>query len=204
MKDDLGGQTDAKAKFISRGSGYTLYLTETEVVFSLKVTNSKSKDSGQLENPKTAKREKTKSDILRMKFAGANQQPVIEGSDESVTKTNYYVDKKQFENVPNYKRVNYKNLYEGIDAVFYGNANNQLEYDFALAPNADANQIGLNFDGAERVSIDEQGNLVAKTANAELVHQKPFAYQEINGERKEIAVSYKIEDQRPKTKKLLT
>lgn len=194
------GQTDAEAKFISRGGGYTLYLTETEAVFSLKVPSSKTQDSSQLENPKTAKKEKTKSDILRLKFAGANQQPTIAGSDESVTKTNYYIGKKQFENVPNYKRVNYKNLYEGIDAVFYGNQSNQLEYDFALAPNADANQIELNFDGAETISIDKQGNLVIKTANTELVQQKPFAYQEIDGERKEIGVNYKIEDQSPKTK----
>ena len=30
------GQTDTKAKFISRGKGYTLYLTETQAVFQLR------------------------------------------------------------------------------------------------------------------------------------------------------------------------
>ncbi len=188
------GQTDAKAKFISRGSGYTLYLTETEAVFSLKVPSPKSQDSNQLENPKTAKKEKTKSDVLRMKFLGANQQPTIEGIDEAITKTNYYIGKKRFENVPNYEQVNYKNLYNGIDTVFYGNANNQLEYDFVVAPNTDANQIGLDFDGAENISVDEQGNLVVKTENTELVQQKPFAYQETDGERKEIASRYVVSE----------
>jgi Beta-propeller repeat len=166
------GQTDRQAEFISRGAGYTLYLTKTEAVFSLKTNDAQSHD------------------VLRMKLGGANKGATLEASDEAITKTNYYIGKKKFENVSNYRKVNYKKLYDGIDAVFYGNANNRLEYDFTVAPNADAAQIELTFDGAENVSIDDAGNLVLKTENTELVQQKPFAYQIIEGETHEIASRY--------------
>lgn len=182
------GQTDREAKFVSRGQGYTLYLTETEAVFQLKRKESDAADAkGEIT--------KTKSDFLTMQFVGANEQPQVVGNDEAITKTNYYIDKKRFENLSNYRKVNYKNLYNGIDAVFYGNAKNQLEYDFTVAPNVDPNQIGLNFEGAESLSIDEAGNLVVKTENAELVQQKPIAFQTINGEKREIEVRYVINEQ---------
>ena len=185
------GQTGKATKFVSRQSGYTLFLTETEAVFQLRISDSGFRN--EKENPKT-KREKTKTDVLKMKFAGANPKPQIEGEAEAVTKTNYYIGKNRFENVSNYRRVNYRNLYDGIDAVFYGNAKNQLEYDFNVAPNADPNKIRLNFDGAQNLSIDAGGNLVIKTENAELVQQKPFAYQIIGGEKRAVEVKYFINE----------
>lgn len=187
------GQTDKAVKFVSRQSGYTLYLTETEAVVQL-LTAADLQSRGKTERPKSDS-EKTKSDVLRMRFAGANPNPKISGETETVTRTNYYTGKKRFENLPNYRRVNYQNLYDGIDAVFYGNASNRLEYDFQVAPNADTNQIRLNFDGAQNLSIDANGNLVIKTENAELVQQKPFAYQIIDGAKREVDAVYKIYEQ---------
>jgi hypothetical protein len=187
------GQTDRDAKFISRGAGYTLYLAETEAVFSLKVVSREPGVESLPERPQTKdRRPETASDILRMKFAGAKASPKIEGEAEVATKTNYYTGRKRFENLANYARVNYKNLYDGIDAVFYGNADNQLEYDFVVAPETDTNKIGLNFDGAENISIDDAGNLVIKTANAVLVQPKPLAYQELDGQKREVEVHFVI------------
>src|SRR5215204_3353993 len=188
------GQTDRAAKFISRGAGYTLYLTETEAVFQLKIAeDAPQNDSEDLSGKKQIV--KTKSDRLKMQFVGANTKPLMTGEAQAMTKTNYYIGKKRFENLSNYTRVNYRNLYDGIDAVFYGNANKQLEYDFTVAPNIDTNQIQLNFEGAKNVSIDEQGNLVVKTENTALVQQKPSAFQIIDGDRCEVEVKYVINEQ---------
>jgi hypothetical protein len=168
------GQTSSEAKFISRGRGYTLYLADTEAVFSLKT-------------PAAAK-----NDVFRMRFAGANSAPAIEGRDEAVTKTNYYSGKTRVEDVPNYGRVTYTELYPGVDAIFYGNADNHLEYDFVIAPEASAGQIRLDFEGAEEVSVNEHGDLVIKTANAEIIQPKPFSYQEIEGAKLEVASRYVV------------
>jgi hypothetical protein len=187
------GQTDKAVKFVSRGPGYTLYLTKSEAMFSLKRPSETDIASAQLQSKRDAARNKMQSDDLKMHFAGANSNPTIAGVDEALTKTNYYIGKKRIENLPNYGRVNYKGLYDGIDAIFYGNAKNQLEYDFTISPNADANLIRLSFDGAKSIAIDEQGNLVVKTKNTELVQQKPFAFQTIDGEKREVAVRYAID-----------
>ena len=67
----------------------------------------------------------------------------------------------------------------------------RLEYDFVVAPNADTAQIKLNFEGAKSVKIDEKsGDLLLETALGTIRQHKPFAYQEIDGERREIAAIY--------------
>lgn len=51
------GQTDQAAKFVSRGAGYTLYLAETEAVFSLKVPVTESETESYRKHRKPAKRQ---------------------------------------------------------------------------------------------------------------------------------------------------
>jgi hypothetical protein len=48
------GQTDARVKFLSRGSGYTLFLTSDEAVFNLR--GSKSKDDASDASPQLRSR----------------------------------------------------------------------------------------------------------------------------------------------------
>lgn len=184
------GQTAGQVKFIARSGGYTLYLSRTQAAFSLKIPADQAEE--QLQNRKFVKRQKTHSDNLMMRFAGANPQTAVEGVDEAVTRTNYYIGQKRLENLPNFRRVKYAGLYSGIDAVFYGNETDQLEYDFVVAPNAVPDQIRLNFDGAESLAVDENGALLIKTENTELVQPKPFAYQEIGGERREVSCQWSV------------
>jgi hypothetical protein len=181
------GQAGKTAKFIARGSGYTLYLAPTEAVFSLNLPNAAGGEAEARHNPR--------EDVMRMQFAGANGKPTINGEHESVTRSNYYRGKKRFENIPNFRQVNYRNVYPGVDAVFYGTEGKQLEYDFVVAPNADPNRIRLSFTGAEKLSVNAEGDLVIKTAHTELVQHCPVAYQMAGGERREVASNYVISDE---------
>lgn len=183
--EENNGQMDESVKFVSRGKGYTVYLAEKEAVFSLRVRRPE-KPGGRKAGSAA------KSDVLRMRFEGAAGGSTLEGTEKAVTKTNYYSGKKRYENVSNYGKVSYDDLYEGIDAVFYGNQDSQIEYDFIVAPDADAGQIQLTFEGAENVSIDKQNDLVIKTPNTELIQHKPYAYQEIDGQRREVASRYVV------------
>ncbi|HKX83652.1 MAG TPA: SBBP repeat-containing protein [Pyrinomonadaceae bacterium] len=184
------GQVDRDVRFISRVNGYTLYLTKDGATFALKIASGETPNT---DGSSKFERKESMSEVLRMRFAGANENPVLDGSDEAGTRTNYYTGKRRIENVKNYRRVAYKNIYNGIDAVFYGSHSNQLEYDFIVAPNADANVIGLSFDGVRDISINDRGELVLRTESTELVQQKPVAYQEIDGIRKNVAISYKLD-----------
>ncbi len=172
------GQTDAQVKFLSRGSGYNLYLTQAEAVLALSYRSSKT-DAG-------------RQSVVRMKFAGANPEPQLEGADALPGKSNYLIGNdpaKWRQNVANYEKVRYRSVYPGIDLVYYGNQQ-QLEYDFVVAPGADPNTIKLDFDGVEQLRVDDRGDLVLKTGGAEVRQTKPVTYQEVNGRRQEIASQY--------------
>jgi photosystem II stability/assembly factor-like uncharacterized protein len=131
---------------------------------------------------------------VKMQFIGANVSARPAGLDRSSTKSNYFTgnDPKNWRtDVTNFASVKYADLYRGIDAIFYGNGEN-LEYDFILAPEADSKTIRLSFEGSERLRIDEQGDLIVNTPAGELRQRKPVAYQEVDGQRKEIACQYRL------------
>ena len=95
--------------------------------------------------------------------------------------------------ISTYAKVAYQNLYPGVDLVYYGNQR-QLEYDFIVRPGTDPNIIALNFDGADELKVDAQGELVLHAAGGEIRQRKPLIYQEVDGVRHEVAGSYKLKD----------
>jgi len=136
------GQTDPQVKFLSRGSGYTLFLTPSEAVLVLRQSGSDS--------------------ALRMMLFGASPNPIVSGLDKVDANSNYFIGsnpEKWHTAVPNYRRVEYRGVYPGVDLIYYGNQR-KLEYDFVVAPGADPDLIKLKFDGAEGMRVDEDGDLV--------------------------------------------
>lgn len=131
---------------------------------------------------------------------GANQTPEVIGQNELPGKSNYFVgnDPNGWKtDVPNFSGVLYQEVYPGIDQVFYGNGR-QLEYDFILAPEADATQIAIAFDGASGLRISDNGEIIFSVRGEIIVQKKPFVYQEIDGVRTEIAANYSIRNPRSK------
>jgi hypothetical protein len=133
-------------------------------------------------------------EFLRMKIVGANSKAVISGRDRLRGKSNYFIGndrEKWLTNIPNFGRVYYENIYEGIDLVYYGN-NQQLEYDFVVSPGFDSSRIALRFEGAQKVWLNEQGALILKLCGGEVKQNRPVAYQEIDGKREKVESSYAI------------
>jgi Bacterial Ig-like domain (group 1)/Beta-propeller repeat len=179
------GQTDAQVNFLSRGSGYTLFLTATEAVLSLR--KSAAPASGEARDTQV-----TTGTVLRMQLIGANPAPAVAGLERLPGQVNYFIGHdpaKWRSNVPLYGKVKYEGVYPGIDLVYYGNQR-QLEYDFVVAPGASPNAIRLKLEGAERLDIDARGDLVIHTARGEIRQRKPLIYQERGGTREEISGRY--------------
>jgi hypothetical protein len=177
------GQTDKDVRFLSHGAGYSLYLTASETVLVLAKPNPDAKHDAKAP---------VKSVALRMSLVGAARKPVVSGLDEQPGKANYFIGKDPAQwrtNVPTYAKVQYQNVYPGIDLVYYGNQR-QLEYDFVVAPGADPKKIVLAFKGANKVEIDAQGDLVLHAPGGDVRQHKPIVYQEIDGIRQEIAGRY--------------
>jgi hypothetical protein len=183
------GQADAQVQFLAHGKGYSLALTSHEAVLSFQQPAAPL--PGAASQPPTVA-----GTVLHMEFLGANAAPRLQGREELPGKVNYYLgnDPRQWHtNIATYTRVEYQNVYNGIDLVYYGNQQ-QLEYDFIVAPGADPRTITLGFTGANHLDLD-QGDLVLRTAGGDIRQHKPFLYQDVGGVRQEIAGSFLLLDQ---------
>jgi hypothetical protein len=91
--------------------------------------------------------------------------------------------------VPLFGKIIYTGVYPGIDLIYYGNQN-QLEYDFVVAPGASWRSIRLAFSGAQAVEIDPNGDLKLQTRWGWLRHRRPRVYQQLASGRSEISGHY--------------
>jgi uncharacterized protein (TIGR03437 family) len=69
-----------------------------------------------------------------------------------------------------------RNLYPGIDAVFYGSAGH-LEYDLELAPGASLTRLRLEFEDARHLRLAADGSLIAEAQSGELRQMPPRVFQ---------------------------
>jgi hypothetical protein len=186
------GQTHEDVRFLARGSGYSLYLTAGEAVLVLTKPNADAKRELRSTSERLSTQVRATPVVVRMSLVDAAPTPLVSGLDELPGKANYFVGNdpaKWRTNVSTYARVHYREVYPGIDLVYYGNQR-QLEYDFVVAPGADPKRITLGFDGAQRLEIDAEGALVLHAAGGTVRQRKPVMYQEIVGARTPIEGGY--------------
>jgi hypothetical protein len=182
------GQTDTHVKFLSRGSGYSLFLTPGEAVLSLQ----RSRAAGEIRSDGNIGQ--VANDVLRLKLIGSNPTPKIEGSDPLPGKTNYFIGNNPRNwrtNVSTFARVHYREVYPGVDVVYYGNQG-KLENDFVVAPGTSPGVIALECNGANKISIAADGSLVLAmgSTSSDVRLQKPVIYQLFDGVRREVAGHY--------------
>ena len=173
------GQADAQARFVARGQGYSVFLTPTEAVLALQ----------------SSEKEKATSAVLRLQLVNASASAKISGRDLLPGYSNYFIGKDQSQwrtRIPQYGKVEYSQVYPGIDLLYYGNQR-QMEYDFVVAPGADPKAIAFQLKGNDKIEVGEKGQLVVHLKNAAVELLKPVVYQQVNGERREIAGNYMLQ-----------
>ena len=191
------GQDDPRVRFSSRGQGYSLFLTDSGAVLSLSKPEPQPQNKGARSSERpTIASQKTpiKTDVVRMELAGAAPGLKVTGSDILPGKINYFIGKdpsKWRTDLPTYGKVKYSAVYPGVDLVYYGNQR-QLEYDFVVAPGADASQVHLHFAGTEKLVIDSNGNLKISASNGEISFHKPVVYQMKDGKREPVTGRFQL------------
>jgi hypothetical protein len=162
------GQTDSRVKFLSRGSGYTLFLTASDAVLTLRRASAVNR--GQ--------------DVVRLELVGANVASRFVGKNPMPGRTQYFSgnDARQPLLAPGFQRIRAANIYRGIDLVYYGR-DQQLESDFVLAPGANPDDIVWRIVGAQSLRLDKNGDLLLNVASGQLVLRAPIVYQVHNGIR---------------------
>src|SRR5438876_4862496 len=138
------GQTSKQVLFLAHGAGYNLFLSHAEAVLTFQHA----------------------AGTVGMKPVGANTSAPPEALDQLSAKTNYFIGSiagKWHTDIPNYAKVRYRNVYPGVDLIYYGNQR-QLEYDFVVNPGGDPRRILLDFKGATKTELNRQGDVVIDTA----------------------------------------
>lgn len=178
------GQNPSAARFLAHGPGYLVRLESSQAVI-------------EFENGETAKAKTHPA--LTMSFVGASEpESSIDGAQPFSARRSYFPKsdpKTWITGLPTYARVNYHEIYAGVDLAFYGN-DNRLEYDFTLRPGADARPIGFALSGAENLHLDSNGNLAASVGGKEFELLKPVAYQPeaAGAKRTAVEAAYRIEN----------
>ncbi|MGH2772364.1 MAG: SBBP repeat-containing protein, partial [Actinomycetota bacterium] len=181
------GQTDSQVEFLARGKGYTLFLTPKEAVISLL--------KGQPAGSQSAGSVSGERSVVRMRLIGANPAAKASGQKLLAGKVNYLMGKVRSAwrtGIPTFGRVAFQGVYPGVNMLYYGDRQGQLEYDFVVAPGADPSAIRLSFEGAQGLSLDSKGDLIIQTGGAELRQHKPRLYQMINGKRHAVAGKFTL------------
>src|SRR2546423_4345859 len=78
------GQTDKQVKFLSRGSGYTLFLAQREAVLAMRMP-------AQIRSDRNPSMHSHAQASLHMKLVGGNPAAQIQGLQEQPGKINYFV-----------------------------------------------------------------------------------------------------------------
>jgi hypothetical protein len=210
------GQSDRNVKFLSRGNGYSLFLTAQEAVLALRkpaasiprtraarmtrlglspLDLATSSSGGHAEEDGSGQPATTSvTDIVRMQLAGANVHVQPVGTDRLSGTASFFIgndSSKWHSAVPTFAKVRYEGVYPGIDLVYYGNQR-QLEYDFVVAPGASAKAIRLHFAGAKELKLDRSGNLEILAPDGEIAFHKPVIYQTFNGVHRQVAGSFRL------------
>src|SRR6267142_56829 len=190
------GQTAREVRYVAHGGRYELFLTPQEVVMALRpgkhLDLSPRHRSAYLRALREQRRSAQTIAAIRMRFEGANPEALITGAERLPTRVNYFTGsdpKNWHSDIPAYARVKYAGIYPGVDLVFYGNQR-RLEYDFVVAPGADAKAIRLKIDGARKMGINSRGDLVLSLSSGEVEFRKPVVYQNVRGQRREIPSRY--------------
>jgi Domain of unknown function DUF11/Beta-propeller repeat len=155
-------------EFVARGSDYAVRIDPAGVLFR--------SHHGSAGNVAAAS---DNAGDIAMRLENGNTAATGHGLDLLERHTRYYVGNHPAQwrpDVPNYGRVEYRDVYPGVDVVYYG-AEGRMEFDFMVAAGADPGRIRLTFAGTTGLRVDAAGNLVLSTGHGELRFAKPVAYQ---------------------------
>jgi uncharacterized protein (TIGR03437 family) len=125
---------------------------------------------------------------IGIRFSGSSEQVRLEGNGKASPSTYLLPGLKG--TFPQYPRLALRDLYPGVDAIFYGNGN-RLEYDLVAAPNARLENVQLVFEGAEHVRLDKNGALRIEAGTGVLEQKLPRVFQ---ADGREIAAHYEVLD----------
>ena len=173
------GQVDSDVRYLAHAGKSAIYFTPNEAVLALYSRDSQKKPA---------------VSALRMQWIGANAHPEMVAERPLPGRINYLIGRDPANwhtDLPTYGQVRYRDLFPGVDAVFFGK-DGEIEYDLVISPGADPAKISFGLEGIQSMRLASNGDLVLSLANGEVRHRRPKVYQENDGARRWLSAHYVI------------
>ncbi|MBF0338966.1 MAG: SBBP repeat-containing protein, partial [Nitrospirae bacterium] len=196
------GQVDKRVRFYEKGASHATWFTKDGVYVSLTKGETSKQQSARGLPPEKHSRG-VRQETVKLSFKGANPNVEIVPEDMQDGRVNYFIGNdsaKWKTDVPTYRSILYRNVYDGIDVRFYGN-NSQLEYDIIVSPGSSPDVVKMSYEGVKGLKVRGDGALELSLRLGKIIKGKPYIYQQKDGaEKVEVAGGFKILD-RKKAKK---
>ncbi len=173
------GQAEPQFQYVARGLDVDVFLGGGAATISLHGTSA--------QDPA----------VVRASFAGGARDPEAVSEEPLPGHVNYFFGRdhtKWVIDAPTYRRIRYRNVYPGIDAVYYG-AKGVLEHDFIVHPGADPALMRMKLEGADRISINAAGAAELHVKGRLVEWKKPVLYQEVQGRKVPVEGRFRLTEQ---------
>lgn len=185
------GQWDEKVRYRAQLDGGAMFLEKTGLTFTFydKKKYRALHHGGLLRNASLD--QNIKCHAYKIIFDKCNPATVEEKLQPGTDYENFFLgnDSRKWKGgVKNYHQVFLKDVYKGIDYEII-TAVSRLKYNFHVKAKADPAQIRLRYEGVDKIRLKEGALYVTLSIN-EVVEQKPYAYQLINGFAKQVQCEY--------------
>ena len=132
--------------------------------------------------------------VVKLDFVGAKKGIVPAGLEKSGTVVSYFRGKPEDwkTGLAACSKLVYRDLWPGIDLIYSGTFN-RMKYEFVVHPGADPSKVRLAYRGAEKVALTADGRVAVQTPAGGFEDDAPIAYQETEGVRRSVPVSYDLD-----------
>ena len=180
------GQVDAKVAYYAPTFAGTLFVTQSgELVYSL--------PNHTVDAPRGRPHASASPGwSLTEQWVGGRARPVA--SDRSETRVSYFLGSDAVRwrpDVPTYEQVSLGEVWPGVTVALRAHGRS-VEKVFTVSPGASVDRIRVRVSGASRLSVDPQGALAANTGLGSVTFTAPIAYQERDGTRRPVSVTYRL------------
>ncbi|RYM33501.1 T9SS type B sorting domain-containing protein [Brumimicrobium glaciale] len=188
------GQWGDHVFFKNKVEGGNMWVEQGRILFQLQ-------DYSKLQEAHFSKKEikediTFKEKLIELEFVDALEIRKVEKKGATAHYYNYFLgndESKWASDVRGFEEFTLKEIYAGIDIRFI-EQEKQIKYEFIVAPGIETNQIKLKYSYQDELKIDKGGNLIIKTELGNIIEEKPYAYQIVNGNIVEISCEYELID----------
>lgn len=132
--------------------------------------------------------------VLHVNFPGSNEVTSIDKTEPTEAYFNYFLgndESRWASNVHGYGEAVLNDFYDGIDLKLIEQLE-QLKYEFHVQPGTDPALIKLEYAGHQKIKIKNSGELIVTTALGDIIEEKPYAYQIVNGRIIEVECNFTL------------